>query len=697
MFELRPNPSLNHSSYYQVRDEDFNDIDNNEGSSEVEHLEKSVVEDADDGFPKVNNQVAVRMVAAALFVIGMLLLLTFSVPLTLQEASSPLAHSVPYTAVDHPEPVSPLWGDVVKPYPTGAFWTNLVVGEGEGAIGVYPYGIKTLSNAVILSYGAFRRVVLKSSITDPFMNDLQVSFVEGVQSHAVETYDNVSVTMTYKANNNIGRMKTHLVKSSPFVTFSFESTTPVISSPLFKILQMDNREYPGSPGKQFILTLGNGQKWLLYSSDPNNALVWDGGDTIKASVPFKGFVRLAYLPVQSFEESFSILMRYVQRYPIGATVSMSYPSVNTAILSIQYITLGSGPLLMLALPHHNSLLPTSVFESEASKEVQSIYFPIYSIKGILKGVVGDCWKLTYNLPTIGWNYVLTDKFTNDQLDEIALSLFTEVKTILPTGTDPYLFGKQMGRMARLALIADNLGIADARQQAIYSLETSIIPWLQSMNHDILHYDRTYGGIVPSYGLADKLQDFGSGWYSDHHFHFGYFAHIVAVLAKLDMPFYEANKPALDAFIRDICNSDSTDSDFPFVRHKDFFDGHSWASGLFQQGNGKGQESSSEVRFADPDQKDHFADDLVIHFQAVNAYYGCALYGVAVGNVEFQRFAQLLVAMEIHSTQKYWHMSNDEIYDSIFASNRMVGNIGALDVTASTWFGSAVEFVHGINM
>lgn len=82
---------------------------------------------------------------------------------------------------------------------------------------------------------------------------------------------------------------------------------------------------------------------------------------------------------------------------------------------------------------------------------------------------------------------------------------------------------------------------------------------------------------------------------------------------------------------------------------------------------------------------------------MNAYYGCALYGLAIGNIDFQRFAQLLTAMEIQSTQTYWHMSNDAVYDAIFASNRMVGNIGALDVTASTWFGSQVEFVHGINM
>ncbi|CAM9873455.1 unnamed protein product, partial [Chrysoparadoxa australica] len=46
------------------------------------------------------------------------------------------------------------------------------------------------------------------------------------------------------------------------------------------------------------------------------------------------------------------------------------------------------------------------------------------------------------------------------------------------------------------------------------------------------------------------------------------------------------------------------------RHKDFFSGHSWASGLFSQANGKSQESSSE---------------------AVNAYYGAYLFGVATKN------------------------------------------------------------------
>ena len=48
--------------------------------------------------------------------------------------------------------------------------------------------------------------------------------------------------------------------------------------------------------------------------------------------------------------------------------------------------------------------------------------------------------------------------------------------------------------------------------------------------------------------------------------------------------------------------------FPVARHKDFYDGHSWASGLFPMANGKSQESVSE---------------------AVNAYYGATLLGHVV--------------------------------------------------------------------
>ena len=129
-----------------------------------------------------------------------------------------------------------------------------------------------------------------------------------------------------------------------------------------------------------------------------------------------------------------------------------------------------------------------------------------------------------------------------------------------------------------------------------AVETALTPWLQGLNPDALLYDKTYGGVITTNGMADLYADYGSGWYSDHHFHYGYFAYAAATLAKLDVPYWEANKVPMETIIRDFCNPDPTDPDFPFARHKDFFDGHSWASGLYPQANGKGQESSSEVRY-----------------------------------------------------------------------------------------------------
>lgn len=172
--------------------------------------------------------------------------------------------------------------------------------------------------------------------------------------------------------------------------------------------------------------------------------------------------------------------------------------------------------------------------------------------------------------------------------------------------DPYGFGKQIARLARLVLCAQELidlaGAHHVDSQLQYSLDSTIIrmeklmlPWLSEYDNDALVYDDTYGGIVTVHGINDSAADFGSGWYSDHHFHYGYFVFAAAVIAKYDKPFFENYRDHFDQIRRDICNDDDSDKMFPIARHKDWFDGHSWASGLFVQANAKGQESSSEVR------------------------------------------------------------------------------------------------------
>jgi hypothetical protein len=60
-------------------------------------------------------------------------------------------------------------------------------------------------------------------------------------------------------------------------------------------------------------------------------------------------------------------------------------------------------------------------------------------------------------------------------------------------------------------------------------------------------------------------------------------------------------------------------------------------------------------------------------------------------------------MEIRGAKQYWHMlpnvastTSPSVYDEQLTKNYMVGNLGMLDVTCSTWFGVNKLYVHMIN-
>lgn len=150
----------------------------------------------------------------------------------------------------------------------------------------------------------------------------------------------------------------------------------------------------------------------------------------------------------------------------------------------------------------------------------------------------------------------------------------------------------------------------------------------------------------------------------------------------------------------IKNDKKDDSFFPFARHKAWFDGHSYASGLFPFADGKSQESSSE---------------------ATNCYYGAYLWskvrwGGSTDGSKLVNFARLLLATELTGAKTYWHMvpqlesgvqsagsrrllnswQPPHAYNSMFEQNYMVGNLGMTDVTCTTWFGTETIYVHLIN-
>jgi endo-1,3(4)-beta-glucanase len=84
------------------------------------------------------------------------------------------------------------------------------------------------------------------------------------------------------------------------------------------------------------------------------------------------------------------------------------------------------------------------------------------------------------------------------------------------------------------------------------------------------------------------------------------------------------------FARDIVNPSSADPYFPITRCRDWFAGHSWASGIANGAGSRDEESSGE---------------------AINGYYGALLWASVTGSsADYVHYAKLLLATEQHAAQ-----------------------------------------------
>ena len=64
------------------------------------------------------------------------------------------------------------------------------------------------------------------------------------------------------------------------------------------------------------------------------------------------------------------VVQYVQRYPTGAVMTLAYPSATISTVSFQYTSVGNGPLLMFALPHHMPIMVQPVPDNDENRVVQ---------------------------------------------------------------------------------------------------------------------------------------------------------------------------------------------------------------------------------------------------------------------------------------------------------------------------------------
>ncbi|XP_049848787.1 uncharacterized protein LOC126316737 [Schistocerca gregaria] len=666
------------------------------------------------------------------------LLLLLSTPVC-QAANNPsCADNIPFSHVQHPYQPQDLWGYVGSPYPTSAHWTNFILNNGTQPAFPLPYYVYRNDSGVFILYS--EPTCEYTSCVTSLNKDLFLSSVEALPLSAsyLAYHDSLSVTIEVKplriqpslkvfqkistaiCNNvkqdhnqklckdtqtsidilrsihktqylgdvrrdkthppshtesiygiKIDAMTVHLVYGSPYITVKYGSLTPVISGSS-NIVRIDGEKpaltktYKGS---KFTLLLANRKKYVVYAVNGNISFKWNGASLI-ATTTYHGVLRIA---ICNNDDHALLLDKYVTPYAIGGTVNVSFPNSYNAEIRFNWIHEGSNAdndLLMLALSHHRS--------SMRLRNTAFITTPINTIKGKMYGLVKNQWILYETIGNIPEFHNLGVPLNSTEVAAITLALKEDLQHEPATPSTVYEFGNFAARYARLALIAEDVNDIDSKNIALQRLETALNPWLESTNDNQILYDETWKGVVTLRSISgDKNAEYGNGYYNDHHYHWGYLIYASAVLAKLKNEWTSPHAAAVDALVRDIATDTELDPCFPFTRHKDWFLGHSWASGLFEFYDGKNQESTSE---------------------AVNAYYAVSLWGLVTNNASLVNWGRLLTSTEIRSAQTYWQMStNDDIYPSIFSNNQCVGVLWCSKVDYATWFGANTEYIHEIQM
>lgn len=533
-------------------------------------------------------------------------------------------------------PLSSFFADLKPPFPTNSWWAPYAADPGTGtAAGPFPYE-SNLDGYGILFGISNDRTWDGTSIQQWTHNDWRASFVEHsgtFKNHKATAFDTQTVTVQYFEDSST--MTAYLVPGSPYMTFEYNGATPLLTSrnggiASFNGQSLTTGETTTATGTQFNVTDTEGTTYLIYSLSSISLTASadsSSSGTITASNTLNGILRLVMLNESMHK---TLLDEHYQVYPVRQDFDYSFTD-TTGTLIFSWATYGGDreDLLMLTWPHHRLTMQNPDFPDTAS-------LAYLTTKGWMYPALGYQWQMLYNTTDISWNptRALDSSCESSLIQGLEYEIGLLDTSSAPIPGDFYYWGGALAAQARLALIAENLGRSDLINPVVKYLETSFQYWFESTSTTLPAYETAWGGVISKAGATDVNVDFGNGYYNDHHFHYGYFLTVAAVIARFNGTWLNEHRDYINWFARDIINPSPEDPYFPVTRCRDWFAGHSWASGIANGAGSRDQESSGE---------------------AINGYYGALLWASTTLSQDYINYAKLLIATEQHGAQVYWHL------------------------------------------
>ncbi|KAG9518646.1 endo-1,3-beta-glucanase, partial [Aureobasidium melanogenum] len=476
-----------------------------------------------------------------------------------------------------------------------------------------------------------------------------------------------------------------LIQGMGFVTAVYSSSTPRIESEIsFTTVTYVGRMPSGSTYK-YQAKLADGTSWSIYVTTsqpgyPVNSFTLTNVRVLQGAPNFQGFIQVAKVPSANAEPVYD---EAAGAYPVSATVAGSVAgTTGTYTLTWTKQGVANRTLLMFALPHHVQSLTSGIM---TNVKLQT------TTKGMATGIVGNSWTLIERALPIGMGFApFSPSGSISKVSTAAAKLINkagegELSQDMKKQSDlnsMYYSGKALAKFAAIVYAVHDIGNnATLSISGLQKLKTAFDTFVRNEQILPLVYESSWGGAVSSgtYQTGDSGLDFGNTYYNDHHFHYGYFVYAAAVIGYLDPSWLSqgTNKAWVNMLVRDYSNSVTTDAYFPFSRSFDWFHGHSWAKGLFESGDGKDEESSSE-------------DNLSV--------YAIKMWGRTIGDKAMEARGNLMLAIEARSMQNYFlYTSDNKVQPPEFIGNKVSGVLFENKIDYTTYFGSNPEYIHGIHM
>jgi endoglucanase Acf2 len=534
--------------------------------------------------------------------------------------------------------------DFAQKHMSAQWWSTLITKQYSDALFAHPASFRATAKGMEMGYPGSPTFAENSGFSASHAADLTIG-IEGLNAEAARLagYSHWSVTSRWTDGAKV--MEATMGHGLPFAYFKITGGKAAITS-------------GGKPWYDKDGTLGVTVAGRHYGIFAPTGSTWSGIGTITSALNGKDYLSVAVLP-DATPETMAFYRKYAFSFVKKTRVILNYQEATARMITTWSAETeakeGTETGTLFALFRHQWLDAASPLTTYTYK----------SVRGEMKVAAGPSFQTA-----MLFNGILPS-MPLQGIDQAALKTLVSGFNAEVGAGDSYGTGKNMGKLAAMAPIADLAGDAAKRDQLVANLKKGLESWLTAGGNQQLFYNKTWSSLVgypASYGSDTRL--------SDHHFHFGYFIMGAAVVAQYDPAWAKHDKwgGMVEMLIREVNSWDDADPLFGRFRYFDAYEGHGWADGMgFDRGNN--QESSSE---------------------AMNCYAGIIQWGIHTGNKAIRDIGIFMYVNEARAIEQYWFDVDDVVFPTAFNHNA-VGMVWSNGGAYGTWFSSEKGAIHGINI